>query len=91
MAHRRNAPEDLVAKWHYGQLQHLFALPLKPNTVINPDHRPHTLLLALILEARFTEESTYLYKVVWYEGELTMGEVVDDETIQCVVGRMLDN
>ncbi|KAF8597128.1 hypothetical protein BDV93DRAFT_513593 [Ceratobasidium sp. AG-I] len=81
-AHQWNAPEDMVQKSHYGQLWRLMALPLEPNTAINPHPRAQTLLLALILEAKAREETTYQYKVVWYEGNLSTGEVVDAETIQ---------
>jgi hypothetical protein len=46
--------------------------------------------LALILEAPTVREETYQYGVVWYEGDLSTGEVVDANTIQCVVGRVKD-
>jgi hypothetical protein len=74
----------------YGQLQHIFTLPLAPRTRINPQHEPRTLLLAWILDADTTQEDTYQYPVVWYEGELGTGEVVDANTIQCAVGRVRD-
>ncbi|KAF8594007.1 hypothetical protein BDV93DRAFT_399753, partial [Ceratobasidium sp. AG-I] len=89
-AHRRNAPERLKAVSHYGQLEHLFALPLAPKSLLNKRNSRQTLLLALIREAPFVAESSYQYPVVWYEGELGSGEVVDAQTIQCVVGRVLD-
>ena len=81
----------MVQQSYYGQLWRLMALPLEPNTAINPQPHARTLLLALILEAKAQEETTYQYKVVWYEGNLSTGEVVDAETIQCVVGRVCDN
>ncbi|KAF8596673.1 hypothetical protein BDV93DRAFT_454445 [Ceratobasidium sp. AG-I] len=90
MAHRPNAPEELQQKSHYGQLERLFTLDLPPKSTLNTGNRTRTLLLALVLEASAVQEVTYEYKVVWYEGNLTTGEVVDAETIQCVVGRIPD-
>lgn len=48
------------------------------------------LLLALIREASVKVETTYGYQVVWYDKELGSGEIVDAQTVQCVVGRVLD-
>lgn len=89
-AHRPNAPEDLQQKSHYGQLDRLFALELRPRSALNPEPMVRTLLLALVLEAPTTREDTYQYSVVWYQGDLSSGEVVDANTIQCVVGRAQD-
>jgi hypothetical protein len=36
-------------------------------------------------------EETYEYPVVWYEGDLSSGEVVDASTLVCTVGRVKDN
>lgn len=90
LAHRRNAPEDLVRKSHYGQLQYLFKLRLPPKVPGNPSNKSRDLLLALVLEAPTVVEATYEYEVVSYRGKLSKGEVVDASTIQCVVGRVLD-
>ncbi|KAG9090543.1 hypothetical protein FRC06_000997, partial [Ceratobasidium sp. 370] len=90
LAHRRNAPEDLVRKSHYGQVQHVFRLRLPPKIPGNPGNKPRTLLLALVYEAKTKVQSTYDYEVVSYSGELSKGEVVDVATIQCVVGRVFD-
>ena len=89
-AHRPRAPERLKAVSHYGQLEHLFALPLAPRSLLNKERRSRTLLLALIKEAPIKAESTYQYPVVWYDQDLGSGEVVDAQTIQCVVGRVHD-
>lgn len=58
--------------------------------MLNKKNVRRTLLLALIREAPFKAESSHQYPVVWYEGQLGSGEVVDVQTIQCVVGRVLD-
>jgi hypothetical protein len=77
---------------YYGQLHYLFKLPLQPKSIINPsDDESKFLILAFILEAPVVVEDTYEYKVVWYEGKLGTGEVVDARTIQCVIGRIPDN
>ncbi|KAB5587477.1 Transposase domain containing protein [Ceratobasidium theobromae] len=89
-ASRRNAPVVLKRVSHYGQLERLFALPLEPRTILNNSGTPRTLLLALIYEAPFKVEHTHQFTVVSYEGELGSGEVVDAQTIQCVVGRIKD-
>ncbi|KAG8742494.1 hypothetical protein FRC10_001328 [Ceratobasidium sp. 414] len=90
LAHRRNAPEDLVRKSHYGRVQHIFRLRLPPKVPGNPGNKSRTLLLALIYEAKTKVQSTYDYEVVSYSGELSKGEIVDVATIQCVVGRVFD-
>lgn len=90
-AHRPRAPERLKAVSHYGQLERLFAFPLPPKSILNKKPRSETLLLALILEAPFKVEETYGHRVVWYKGSLGSGEVVDAQTVQCVVGRVLDD
>ncbi|KAG8795059.1 hypothetical protein FRC12_018355 [Ceratobasidium sp. 428] len=79
-----------VACSQYGQLQHIFALPLCPNTPANPSANKKTLLLALIAEAMVTVEKTYNYTVAYYEEALKSGEVVDAQSIQCLVGRFWD-
>lgn len=89
-AHRRNAPEDLQQQSHYGQLHCIFALPLRPRTPLKPTSKAHTLLLALILGAKATREDTYDFSVVWYGGNLSTGEIVDANTVQCAVGRVRD-
>ncbi|KAF8605879.1 hypothetical protein BDV93DRAFT_437887 [Ceratobasidium sp. AG-I] len=90
LAHRRNAPEDLVRKSHYGQVQYIFKLRLPPKVPGNPGNKSRKLLLALILEAPTEVASTYEYEVVSYKGGLSKGEVVDASTIQCAVGRVFD-
>jgi hypothetical protein len=87
-AHFRNRPERLEQQSHYGQLQHIFALKLERRSLLNPSRQSRTLLLALILEARAQLDDRYDYPVVWYEGQLGSGEVVDARTIQCAVGRI---
>ncbi|KAG8684157.1 hypothetical protein FRC08_013841 [Ceratobasidium sp. 394] len=87
---RRNTPEDLVRKSHYGQVQHVFRLRLPPKIPGNPGNKARTLLLALIFKAKTKVEATYEYEVVSYSGELSKGEIVDVATIQCVVGRVFD-
>lgn len=90
-AHRPRAPERLKAVSHYGQLERLFAFPLPPKSILNKKNQARTLLLALILEAPFKVEDSYEHRVVWYQGRLGSGEVVDAQTIQCVVGRIVDD
>jgi hypothetical protein len=58
--------------------------------VLKKKQQLRTLLLALIREAPFKVEESHQYRVVSYQGELGSGEVVDAQTIQCVVGRALD-
>ncbi|CCO31180.1 hypothetical protein BN14_05215 [Rhizoctonia solani AG-1 IB] len=82
LAHRRGASPDFVPASFYGQLQYLFKLPLPPGSVVNPDKEPKFLILAFILEAPVVVEDDYEYKVIWYEGKLGTGEVVDVRTIQ---------
>jgi hypothetical protein len=89
-AHRPRAPERLRQTSHFGQLQRILALPLKPRTVLNDSEEDQTLLLAFILEAKTVSETTEGYPVTWYEGDLGSGEVVDARTVQCVVGRVKD-
>ncbi|KAF8692328.1 Transposase family tnp2, partial [Rhizoctonia solani] len=90
LAHRPRATPEFEVKSFYGQLQRLFYLPLPPNTIINREEYPKFLILAFILEANVTIEDTYEYQVIWYEGKLGSGEVVDARTIQCAVGRIPD-
>ncbi|KAF8757935.1 Transposase family tnp2 [Rhizoctonia solani] len=90
LAHRPRATPEFEVKSFYGQLQHLFYLPLPPNTIINREDYPKFLILAFILEADVTIEDAYEYQVIWYEGKLGSGEVVDARTIQCAVGRIPD-
>jgi hypothetical protein len=89
-ASRRNTPVELEPMSHYGQLEHLFSLPLAPHTLLNRSGIPQTLLLALILETKLVVERTHQFTVVWYNGALGSGEVVDTQTIQCSVGRVHD-
>ncbi|CAE6477612.1 unnamed protein product [Rhizoctonia solani] len=91
LAHRRKAEENLEEQSFYGQVQHIFQLDLPPRTIVNKQKDPKTLLLAMIYEAPVTREETYKYPVVWYQGELSTGEVVDASTIACTVGRLKDN
>jgi hypothetical protein len=90
-AHRRNVQPVLEPVSQYGELRHIFALPLKPRSPGNNSDEKRTLLLALISEAPVLVENTYDYKVVSYaKGELRSGEIVDAKTIQCLLGRVLD-
>ncbi|CAE6404661.1 unnamed protein product [Rhizoctonia solani] len=86
LAHRRRAQEDLGQQSFYGQLRHIFRLDLPPKTIVNRDKDPRPLLLAMIYEAPVKKEETYEYPVVWYEGDLSTGEVIDASTIPCAVG-----
>jgi hypothetical protein len=78
-----------MRKSHYGQLQYLFSLRLPAQST--NDGRSRRLLLAFVLEANTTTETSYEYKAVWYKGSLLSGEVVDAGTIQCTVGRVCDD
>ncbi|KAL5635302.1 hypothetical protein ACGC1H_004176 [Rhizoctonia solani] len=90
-SHHRNVNSDLQPSNQYGQLEHIFALPLKPKSPANRSSEKRTLLLALISEAPVLVEDTYEYKVISYaKGALKSGEIVDAKTIQCVLGRVLD-
>ena len=91
LSHRRRADEQLKQQSCYGQLQHLFQLDLPPNSIVNRDEEPQPLLLAMIYEAKVVREESYEYAVIWYEGELSTGEVVDASTIACTIGRVKDN
>ncbi|KAH7335740.1 hypothetical protein B0J17DRAFT_729521 [Rhizoctonia solani] len=90
-AHHRNVQPELQPASQYGELQHIFALPLKPRSPENNANEKRTLLLALISEAPVLVENTLEYKVISYaEGELKSGEIVDAKNIQCLLGRVLD-
>ncbi|KAF8674983.1 Transposase family tnp2 [Rhizoctonia solani] len=92
LAHLPRATPDFVPTSYYGQLQYLFKLPLKPESVVNPSKDGSKyLILAFILEAPVVIEDAYEYRVTWYEGKLGSGEVVDALTIQCAIGRIQDN
>ncbi|KEP46611.1 transposase family Tnp2 protein [Rhizoctonia solani 123E] len=91
LAHRRRAKEDLRQQSCYGQLRHIFQLDLPPKTIVNQGKEPRPLLLAMVYEAPVVKEETYEYPVVWYEGELSKGEVVDASTIACAVARVKDH
>jgi hypothetical protein len=87
-----DAAERLERQSQYGELRHILALPIKPRTnVVNPSRHERTLLLALILEAKVETDNSKEYDVMWYNGKLGTGEVVDATTIQCVVGRVRDD
>ncbi|CAE6433460.1 unnamed protein product [Rhizoctonia solani] len=87
----RNVRPDLQPESQYGQLEHIFALPLKRRPTANDPSKKRTLLLALISEAPVFVEDTHEYKVISYaKGALKSGEVVDARTIQCLLGRVLD-
>jgi hypothetical protein len=90
-ASQRNVLVELHQVSHYGRLEHLLVLPLEPHTLLNGSNVPWTLLLALILETKPVVEHTHHYTVVWYDGTLGSGEVVDARTIQCSVGRVRDD
>lgn len=88
-ADKPNEPENLERQSQYGQLQHVFALKIKRRTPrINPGKRERILLLALIHEAPVRTDNDMEYDVLWYQGKLGTGEVVDVNTIQCAVGRL---
>ena len=91
LSHRRRANEQLRQQSFYGQLQYIFRLDLPPKTIVNPGEYSRPLLLAFIHEAPVVREETYGYPVVWYEGELSTGKVVDASTIACAIGRVKDN
>lgn len=75
----------------YGQLEHIFALPLKRRPTADNPSKKRILLLALVSEAPVLVEDTYEYKVISYpKGALKSGEIVDARTIQCLLGRVLD-
>ncbi|CAE6516412.1 unnamed protein product [Rhizoctonia solani] len=91
LSHRPRAREDLNKQSSYVQLRHVFQLDLPPKTVVNRTENPRSLLLAMVYEAPVTRETTYQYPVVWYEGELSTGEIIDASTIACTGGRVKDN
>ncbi|CCO38136.1 hypothetical protein BN14_12301 [Rhizoctonia solani AG-1 IB] len=90
LAHLPNAKPDFYGKSYYSELKYLFELPLPPQSVVNPEAEPRSLILALILEAETTVDDDYSYKVAWYDGSLGSGEVVDAQTIQCAIGQIKD-
>ncbi|KAB5587833.1 hypothetical protein CTheo_8725 [Ceratobasidium theobromae] len=84
-------PENLERQSQYGELQHVFALPIKCRTPkVNPSRHDRILLLALVLEAKVNIENNGENEVMWYNGKLGSGEVVDLTTVQCTVGRVRD-
>ncbi|KAF8666953.1 Transposase family tnp2 [Rhizoctonia solani] len=92
-AHRPAADERYERESQFGQLEFVFALRIGPeNPPINPSKsKTRTLLLAHILEAPVRMDDSHDYTVLWYEGKLGSGEVVDVRTIQCVVGRIQED
>ncbi|KDN34296.1 hypothetical protein RSAG8_12621, partial [Rhizoctonia solani AG-8 WAC10335] len=93
LAHRPRAAPELKERSHYGQLQRVFAIDIPPRTrKINASHTDdRTLLLAFIREANTERSESCGYPVIWYEGDLGSGEVVDANSVQCAVGRIRDD
>jgi hypothetical protein len=90
-ADQPDAPERLERESQYGELRHIFALEIQRRTKkVNPSKRSRKLLLALVQEAQVQTDDSEEYEVMWYEGKLGSGEVVDATTIQCTVGRVCD-
>jgi hypothetical protein len=81
--HRRKTP-DFVEKIFFGQLNRILVLELPPAPRLNLAE-PTTLVLALIHEAKVT-----LRNGIYYYKDLGAQEVVDMNTVQCVVGRVWD-
>ncbi|CCO35605.1 hypothetical protein BN14_09723 [Rhizoctonia solani AG-1 IB] len=49
LAHLPNAEPDFYGKSYYGQLKYLFELPLAPQSVVNPEADPKSLILARLV------------------------------------------
>ena len=84
------AAERFERESQFGQLEFVFTLRIGPNNppINRSKTKTRTLLLAHILEAPVRTDDDHDYTVLWYEGKLGSGEVVDVRTIQCVVGRI---
>jgi hypothetical protein len=85
----KNRPPLFESRFFYGQLQHIFVLDIPGYNLMNPGPA-ETLVLAAISQCevdRSTTTSANLPGVTYYShiGPL---EVVDIETIQCLVGRI---
>ncbi|CEL54833.1 hypothetical protein RSOLAG1IB_11778 [Rhizoctonia solani AG-1 IB] len=89
-SHLPEADERYARESQYGQLEFVFALRIKPNSspINSSKTRTRIFLLAHILEASVRNDDSDDYMVLWYEGKLGTGEVVNIRTIQCVVGRI---
>ena len=68
----------------FGQLNHIFLVELPSAQRLNLD-RPTTVILALIREVKAT-----LRNGIYYYKNFGADEVVDLNTLQCVVGRVQD-
>jgi len=81
--HNRRTP-DFEEKNFFGQLKHilLLELPLAPRLNLA---KPTTLILALIHKVKAT-----LMDGIYYYKDFGVEEVVDLNTVQCVVGRIKD-
>ncbi|KAI0052945.1 hypothetical protein FA95DRAFT_1482442 [Auriscalpium vulgare] len=88
-ARQRRRAEELVAQDFFGQLQHIFVIPI----VASPDLRlqqSETIALALIRQVKTsirTEDGTPSIPYYAQDGPL---DVVDLQAVQCVVGRVND-
>jgi hypothetical protein len=81
--HRRKTP-DFEEKVFFGQLKRILILDLPPARELHLA-KPTTVILALIQEVKATlRDGIYYYK------EFGVDEVVDLNTVQCVVGRIED-
>ncbi|CAE6424114.1 unnamed protein product [Rhizoctonia solani] len=93
LAHRPRATPQLKDQSHYGQLQRVFAIDIPPRTrkINSSQTDDRTLILAFVQEANTERNDSCGYSVVWYEGNLGSGEVVDANSVQCTVGRIKDD
>jgi len=84
-AHRRRKTPDFQLQTFFGQLNRilLFELPSAPR--LNLD-KPTTVIVALIQAVKATLRGN-----IYYYKEFGVEEVVDLETVQCVVGRVKDS
>ncbi|EPS96540.1 hypothetical protein FOMPIDRAFT_1150831 [Fomitopsis schrenkii] len=83
LAHRRNLPPDFRTEDFYGRLLAIYVVPMKPSLDLGTQ-TDEILLLAAIQSLKIVRVPNIDIPFYKYEGNI---EVVDLNTIQCVVGR----
>lgn len=85
-ANRRNLAPKFVPETFYGQLQHIFVVPMPAAEELGIAE-PQTLILASILTCDIEAQNDLDMHYFKQHGRT---EVVDIATIQCLVGRVRD-
>ena len=83
-ANMRHREPELVRQSFYGQLKHIFVVPIQPATTLGLSSQ-QTLILAGIYRCQI--DSTNSRGMLYYS-KMGRYEVVDITTIQCLIGRV---